>query len=164
MAALEGIDLPPRQNADPKTVLPKPPPVLAQLLKEKNAKIRQQAAVILTQWRGPEMDQSLAELVLDPEIDDLAISYFLEGLQAPESREKPRESYFEPLVKALKSPKSRVREKAAAGLVLMESIKAVPHLIPLLEDESANVRSQLRLALDAIKKRYEEKAQWLEWY
>jgi hypothetical protein len=164
LAAIEGIDVRPHPNSIPDTTLPSAPAVLSLLLKDKNAKIRQQAAQVLTGWRCPETDRSLAGLVQDPEVDIIAISYFLEGLEAPESKEKPRESYFEPLVNALKSPKPKVREKAAAGLAWMESIKAVPYLIPFLDDESADVRAHVRIALDAIKKRYEERAQWQEWY
>ncbi len=130
---------------------------LLALLKDRTAKVRAAAAQKAKLWRHPRSDQALAPLVEDPEpaVAMEAVRYF---------GALPREDLLDPLIRALKSRDARVRQAGAEGLGISESLKAVPPLIPLLDDPDATVRAKVREALDRIRKRYDEKAQWVEWY
>lgn len=130
---------------------------LVELIKDKSPAIRKAAVMVLKTSRGSETDGLLAALLGDPDGKvawEAAVYFWTDS----------RPEYLDPLVRALKSPHSRVRGPAARGLGLLESLKAVPYLIETLEDVDADVRFASREALERIKKHYEEKAQWREWY
>ncbi len=137
----------------------KPPPALVRLVADKDPEIRREAVSALCLWRDAEVDRVVVPLVEDQDetVAGRAVSY---AFAAPSGQGRN----IAALVKALKSRSVSVRRATAHALGLAESLEAVPHLIPLLDDQDPGVREHVRAALAQIKKRHEEKAQWLEWY
>jgi HEAT repeat protein len=138
----------------------KVPPALLKLAEEKDPGVRAAAVRAAAGWRSAETDRLILPLVTDD--DEAVVKVALEYLSGSEGEH--RAEHFSAFEKALKSRHAGVRRLAAAELGHLESIKAVPRLIPLLDDPDSQVREQARGALAQIKSRYEEKAQWLEWY
>lgn len=130
---------------------------LMPLLKHSDPILRRDAIRTFRNWRGEEMEKLMTGLLVDPDsaTSAAAMDWFMSA---------PRDQYLDIYFKAFKSSSSWVRIKAAEATGAAESLSAVPHLIQLLDDPAPSVRDAARTALDRIRKRHEEKAQWLEWY
>lgn len=138
--------------------LPKTPPdAFFELTKDPDKAVRRAAVRMLTHWGTPRTDAFLAGLVedADAEISDIASRYFIR---------RPRAEFLAPLLHAIKSPHEQLRADAIQALGKTESLEAVPHLLPLLDDAQDGVRNLARDALKQIRARYEEIDQWRKWY
>ncbi|GEM_PF-5349595 len=130
---------------------------LAALVKDRDPDLRQSAVFGLSKISDGESARVLVGLIedSDPKVRSTVTDYFLRH---------PRKEYIGPIARISQSHNVALRRSAVSALAGLESLEAVPHLIPRLEDEDAAVRRAARAGLEGIKKHYEEVEQWKRWY